>query len=294
MRVGIAYAGMILLSSTVPLAIKLSVIDGDILFPLIVRIFIGFMLAMGCLLLVKEKLSFDRQAMSVYFSSALGLVGAALLAYWSAQFIDSGLMAILLGLAPIVVGILAMPILKDPFFSLRQLLGIGFAVLGLIVIFYHGLSIDDESWKGIAGGIMTVLLLALSAVLVKRLGNSMSAFSTNAGSLLASVFLFIPIFFFSGHHVPEKLSSTVIYATVYLGVFASFFTYMLYYYVLKHMSATSVMLANLITPVIALVLGHLLNDEIISSNIVVGAILVLTGLLAYQLPSFGIKTYFQK
>ena len=53
----------------------------------------------------------------------------------------------------------------------------------------------------------------------------------------------------------------------------------LYYYVLRHVEATRVALITLITPVLALMLGHLLNGEALQAESVLGtaSILSLTG-----------------
>ena len=46
----------------------------------------------------------------------------------------------------------------------------------------------------------------------------------------------------------------------------------LYYYVLKHLDASRVALVTLITPVLALLLGHLLNGEVIEARVGVGKV----------------------
>ena len=294
MKIIFAYIAVVLISSTLPLVIKLSVENSDLLSPLILRTFIGFALSMLALSFLKEKLSFNRKAMKVYLSSILGLIIATIVTYWSTQFISSGLVAVLYGLSPIVVGLLAMPILKDPFFSSRQLLGISSAVIGLVVIVYDELSIDNEGWKGIVGILVAVTSSALSIVLIKRLNVGMSGLSINAGSSLLSIPLFILMIFLFDYDVPEKLSPTVIYATVYLGIFGSFIGYVLQLYVLKRISVTNVALMSLMIPVLALLLGSVLNNEVISSHVIVGVILILIGLLVYQLPSIGGRINFQK
>ena len=51
-----------------------------------------------------------------------------------------------------------------------------------------------------------------------------------------------------------------------------------YYYVLSHLAPSTVALVTLITPVFALYLGVWFNDESLSSTLVTGAGLIMTGL----------------
>lgn len=293
MKVVIAYIGVILIWSTTPLGIKLSIIDGDLLFPLVLRTVIGLALSILCLAFIHECIRFTRQAIMVYLSSAMGVVGALSVTYWSAQFIPSGLISVLYGLSPIFAGVLAMPILKEPFMSLRKLFGVVFAMLGLAIIFYHEMQVSHESWKGVVGIAVAVFMYALSAVLVKRYNHHMTALSTNAGSLLFACPMFAVLWFVSGQSLPDQINTTVIYATLYLGVIGSFVGFVLYFYVLKNISAASVMLIPMVTPALAMLLGNMLNGEVVGKATIIGSVFVLSGLLIYQYGSFRWKMTMQ-
>jgi len=71
-------------------------------------------------------------------------------------------------------------------------------------------------------------------------------------------------------------------AIVYLGVFGSVIGFALYYYVIKHLETSKVALITLITPVIALLLGHWLNGEIIGLRLWIGTALILLGLGVHE------------
>ena len=51
----------------------------------------------------------------------------------------------------------------------------------------------------------------------------------------------------------------------------------LYYYIIKHLNAARVSLITLVTLVLALLLGHLLNGEIIAPRLWLGAATILGG-----------------
>jgi drug/metabolite transporter (DMT)-like permease len=71
-------------------------------------------------------------------------------------------------------------------------------------------------------------------------------------------------------------------AIVYLGFFGSVIGFALYYYVIKHLEASKVALITLLTPVIALLLGNLLNGETIGLRLWLGTALILCGLTVHQ------------
>lgn len=289
MKVIFAYIGVILVWSTTPLGIKFSVIDGDILFPLIVRMMIGLTLSMLFLAFVNQRITFSKDAVATYAASTLGVCGAMLITYWSAPYIASGLMSVLYGLSPIMAGLFAIPILKERFLTKQKLLGIALAIVGLVIIFFDDINVDSEGWKGIVGILIAVTLYGLSTVLIKRFNSQVSAVSINAGSLLLSMPMFALLWFATGNTAPVMPSQTAMYAIIYLGVMGSFVGFVLYFYILKNLPAMSVMLIPLITPVLALILGNVINDELITLNIIVGAFFVLGGLLIYQFNLSSLK-----
>jgi drug/metabolite transporter (DMT)-like permease len=70
---------------------------------------------------------------------------------------------------------------------------------------------------------------------------------------------------------------------LYLSLFGSVFGFSLYFHVLKHVEATRVALIALITPITSLALGHFLNQEPITFNILLGAALIVSGLAVFEL-----------
>ena len=76
-------------------------------------------------------------------------------------------------------------------------------------------------------------------------------------------------------------------------MFGSLIGFYAYFTVLQKLSASNVTLITLITPVIALTLGAVLNGETINDKLILGAFMVLLGLTIYHfghlLPRFKKK-----
>ena len=73
--------------------------------------------------------------------------------------------------------------------------------------------------------------------------------------------LLLAVYYLSDTPLPHAIPARAAVSIVYLGIIGSVLGFALYYYVLRHVEATRVALITLITPVIALLLGHGLNGE---------------------------------
>ncbi len=66
-------------------------------------------------------------------------------------------------------------------------------------------------------------------------------------------------------------------AVVYLAVFGSVVGYFCYHYALKKVTATDVSILSYFNTVIALFLGWLILDEVITFDIVIATVLIILG-----------------
>ena len=81
------------------------------------------------------------------------------------------------------------------------------------------------------------------------------------------------------------------WAIGYLGVFGSLVGALAYFHVLQNLNASTVSLTTLITPSFALGLGAWLNNEPLSQELIIGAVIILISLGFFQ---FGDKFLKQK
>ena len=70
-------------------------------------------------------------------------------------------------------------------------------------------------------------------------------------------------------------------AILYLTLFGSFIGFFCYFYILKHLAASSVALVTMITPVLAISLGVFLNGETVTETLAIGASMICTCLLLF-------------
>ncbi len=278
-----AYIGVILIWSTTPLGIKWSGEGMGFAAALAGRTVIGLVLSWLLLRFQGERLSLERKALCIYASAVTGIFGAMLATYWAAQFISSGMISVLFGLSLIITGFFAWLWLGEDFFRAHKIAGAVLGLLGLVVVFYQELQLGADGWKGVLGMTLAAIFYSLNLVLIKRMAGNYSSAMINTGGLLAALPLMVITSFAMGETVDIATTPVrTLGAVLYLGIFGSFVGFLLYYRVLKEMSAGSAMLIPLVTPVLAMMLGQVLNDESLSPSVWVGALLIFSGMLLYQ------------
>jgi len=283
MSVPLAYLGVIIIWSTTPLAIKWSGADAGFLFGVTARMLIGLLLSSALILFIsRRRLPWDALARKTYFVAGIGIYGAMLSVYWGSQYISSGFISIIFGLNPIVTGVMAAIWLNERSLTAAKIIGILFGLLGLVVIFSQGLVFGKHAVIGIAAVCLSVLLHSGSSVWFKKLDKNLSALEITHGGLLVSVPLYLLTWFVLQGSWPENYSQRGLGSIIYLGVFGSVLGFILFFYILKHVDVSRVALITLITPVVALLLGYRLNNEVLNTSIWVGTGMIMLGISFYQ------------
>jgi drug/metabolite transporter (DMT)-like permease len=165
-----------------------------------------------------------------------------------------------------------------------RLLGIGVGIGGLAIIFLPGSGavLGEQAALGVAGVLASVLFHGASSVWVKRIGAQVPALETTTGALLVAVPLFVTTWAIADGRWPAVIPAHALGSILYLALAGSVLGFILYYHVLRHLAASRVALIPLITPVLALGLGNLLNDEPLSPRVLAGSALILSGLAFWQ------------
>lgn len=283
MSIPAAYLTVILIWATTPLAIKWSAQGVGFSFAVASRMAIGLVVAGLIIAIWRVGLPLHRRARMSYLVSGLSLFGAMTLTYWGSQYIHSGLISVLFGLSPLVTGVLALLWLKEEALTPKKLLGMLLGLAGLAVIFgdTHEMG-GSHAVAGVTALLAAVLVYSSGMVWIKRIGDDSPPLATTAGALAVSLPLFGMVWWLMDGHIPAAIPARAEAAIVYLGVFGSVLGFALYYYVIKHMETGKVSLITLVTPVIALLLGSLLNGEDVSMRVWIGVICIVLGLAIHQ------------
>ncbi len=283
MSVPMAYIGVIIIWSTTPLAIAWSSVDVGFVFGVTSRMVIGALLALIVAALLGYGMQWKRRAMLAYVASGLGIYGAMLSVYWAAQYIPSGWISLLFGLSPLFTAVMAYYWLDGEALTRSRLAGMFMGLAGLAVIFSSSLSLSGHAAFGVAGVLLSGLIHSASAVWVKRINAQLPAIVQTSGGLAIAAPLFLITWLFTQETFPAAISDRAMVSIGYLALFGSVLGFALYYYVLRHVDATRVSLIALMSPVFALSLGNMLNGEPLTSEIVFGTALILSGLALFEI-----------
>ena len=281
MRITLTYISVILLWATTPLAIKWSGQGPGFLFGVTARMAIGTVCILLVLALMRQRLVWHRKALLTYLAIALQIYGAMLAVYWAAQFIPSGWISVIFGLTPLMTALLAAIFLGERSLTLGKLLAYGLGIGGLGVMFGSALQLGHDAALGISGVLVSVFLQSLSAVWVKRIAAKLPALSQVTGGLLLALPAYLLTWWLVDGHWPVLLTATSLAAIIYLGVIATTLGFVLYYYLLTHLPATRVALITLVSPLLALMLGHAMNHEPLTLKVVTGTLLILSALIVH-------------
>lgn len=281
MSVPAAYLTVIIIWSTTPLAIQWSGIGVGYEFGVAARMLIGLMALLLIIRLKRLPLPWNTHARNVYLVSGVSMFIAMSLVYWSAQFIPSGWISVIFGMSPIITSAFASVLLRENNLTAGRVTGMLLGLLGLIVVFAEGLSLNEAAWMGVIGVTIGTVAQSLGAVLLQKLKTNLPAISITAGSLIVATPFFI-LNFVLMQSWPAHISTTTMASIVYLALLGSTLGFPLYFFLLKNLNAERVALIALITPVSALLVGALINDEVISIRVWLGTALILGGLAIYE------------
>ena len=292
MRIALAYLSVVLLWSTTPLAIKWSGEGPGFLFGVTGRMVIGMTCIGLVLLLMRQRLAWHREACMTYAAAAFQIYGSMIVIYWAAQFIPSGWISVLFGLTPLMTALIASLMLRQRELTAGKLFSYVLGLGGLAIMFETALTMSRNAALSIAAIIFGTFLHSFSAVWIKRINAGLPALSQVAGGLLLSLPAYLLTWGIFDGDWPRHLSRASIASIVYLGVIATTAGFVLYYYLLTHLSATQVSLITLISPVLALLLGHAANHEPITPDVFYGTLAILSALLLHEYS--GRRPYFTR
>lgn len=286
MAVFFAYLSVVLIWATTPLAIQWSSDSLSFIAAAAARMLLAFSLALFVHAFLRQSLLVYWQQRKIYFAASLGVFPNMPLVYWAAQFIPSGLVAVLFALTPFVMGVMTLILLKQNPFGIKRVLALLLAISGLFVIFYQQMRIDSESGYGVVGILLSCVLFSFSSVWVKKLTldneQQTTSFQQATGALLFALPGLLLTWWWIDGSIPVHVSLKSAGAIVYLAVIGSLFGAIMFFYILQRLSANTVSLITLMTPVLAIVIGKQLADEALPLQTLLGGSIVLVALLLYS------------
>ncbi|MBC7751696.1 MAG: EamA family transporter [Candidatus Saccharibacteria bacterium] len=279
MRTSGAYLILVLIWSTTPLAVVVSLRDLNPIWSLSVRFLLAIVIARMILWIIRQPLPMDKASIRCYFAGTLGLFWAMLFTYLGAQYLPSGLISLIFGLAPLFAGLVGH--FRDSKLYRLQWLGMLLSTLGLVGIF-GSVHMYAGMLKGMLYILIGVMAYVASIYWLRYEKANLHPLAQTTGSLMFSMVGLIILLPFYWAVRPQHLpSGETLFALAYSAIFASVIAMLCYFYLINRMKPATLSLATVITPVLALILGAWLNHEVISGVMMFGIGVVMLGLIIY-------------
>lgn len=275
------YALLVLIWATTPLAIVWSVQEIHPMWVLIIRYFGASVIALCLLKLMRGPLPFDSTSMKSYLAGSLNLIGAQLFIYLAANYLTSGLMALIFGFSPLIAGLIGHVILRTQKLIALQWIGMAIAILGLSFVFADSADSKVNPW-GVVLMLISMVSYISSIFWVKQINAPLSPMSQATGSLMVSALGSLLLIPFIWQHVPTAMPGVkTMIGFIFTMIMSSIVAMLCYFWLIRRLTASTVSLSNVMTPIIALILGATLNNEHISMNAFIGIAVVMLGIVMY-------------
>ena len=210
--------------------------------------------------------------------------------YWSEQYIDSGLTAILFATLPLLTLAVAHVYLPGERITASKLAGTLLAFVGAMALFADHARIDARQFWPMLTAIGGALCAAMASVAGKRHGANLHPAALNAPSMLIGAVVLAGVSLATGDGFALPPDASTWGAVLYLAFVGSVVAFLVYFSMLKTWSVMSLSFISVFTPAIALILGFIFLDERPTMWTVVGAALIVAGVALALTPGRRVAT----
>ena len=232
-------------------------------------------------ILLLRRVSLPRRADDWYVIAVAGLLLLGVnyvLLFWGAQFIPSGLTAVLGAATPLFALVLGHFMIDDEPFTLQACAAILVGIAGVAIISWDQLHVSGrQALLGCAAVTASSACVAFAYVFVKGQGRrGLRPEVLSCGQMLCAVG---PMLLFAairdGNPLALNWTPVAIGCLLYLALAGSVLGTWLNYWLLERMSATSLLSMGLVEPLIAVLLGAAFLHERVTLGAAAGGVLVL-------------------
>ncbi len=222
----------------------------------------------------------SRRELQVWIANGLFLfVGSYGTVYWAEQWVPSGIAAVLFSTFPLFVAVMAHFLVPGERLGPRVLAGIAIGLAGVAIIYSEdfGRLGDARAARAAVVFMISPMSAALGNVLVKRWGKGIHPISITTIPMVIGAVVLGAAAALLERDLPTDWNPTSIGIIVYLAIFGTVVTFVLYFWALEHLPVTRIALIAYFTPVMAVVIGAVFLGETVTPRVLFGAGAVIGG-----------------
>jgi drug/metabolite transporter (DMT)-like permease len=214
------------------------------------------------------------------FAATYGLI------YWSEQYVPSGLAAVLFGVLPIYVALIASVALRDEPLRARLFLGVVLALGGLVLAFSESVALGDSRYAVVAAlaCVAAPLGAAIGTVATKRRGARLDATVLNGWAAVGGGVLLLIASAAGESWADTSWTASALGSIAYLAVVGTALAFVTLTRLLRELPAVTMSFISLLLPFGALGFGALIEGEPLTFAELAGAALVAAGIAVAQWP----------
>ena len=208
------------------------------------------------------------------------------------QSVDSALAAILNGAVPLFVIVIAALFLHDEPITVNRLVGLGVGYAGVIILVGRSLGTGGESsFGGELALIGSTASYGVGAVYARHNVRGLrpmipALFQVTFGFLITGVIALV-----TENPFAVEWSGRSVFAVVWLGLLGSGLAYLCFFRILQAWGATRTSMVAYLLPVVGIVAGAVVLEEVVDAGVLAGTALVIGGVALVNSP-FGRRRLF--
>ena len=203
---------------------------------------------------------------------------AYVLIYWAEQHISSGLASVLFAVMPFYTALLAHFFIRDDRLNPTKLLGIAVGFAGIVYLFKDNLGIYGRfGFYAMICAALSPLFSSIGSIIHKKRLIGFEPIQLTAWQMLLAGASLAPFAYLVEGVGKFNWMASAIISLIFLSILGSAFAFVMFYHLLKTENVTRVSMIAFVTPLVAVITGHIAAGEPFYAGIVIGGSLVAIG-----------------
>jgi drug/metabolite transporter (DMT)-like permease len=253
------------------------------------RFFLSGLLFFLIIFFKKESIPFNRQAIKLYLS--FGLLNFALsygITYWATQYVYSSISSILWGLFPLFTSVMAHFMLSgddNEKLTSNKLKALFLGFIGMVFIGSNqSIDLQSQSFLAIMVLVGAIIIAAWPSVLYKKYNDVVGPYQMNAVCQVLTGVIMLSLSYLLNEDLAQIVwTDQLLFASAYLVLFGGVISWGIYFWLYQYLSVTQVTYVAIFPPIVAIILGWIFLNEVLSAKEIIGTIFILgSSVLIYR------------
>lgn len=207
--------------------------------------------------------------------------------FWGSQYLTAGVTSIFFSTFAIFTAVFSNFIFKNESFSWKKTSGLIVGLAGIFVIFYDQLAITqfDKMVVMASTAVITAAICAAAAtVMVKKFMADMDPVKLTFHQTWMGAFFLLLWALMLENPMKSQVTTKMVLVMLYMAVVASAAAFIIYYRLLKDMSAVSLSFIIYVIPIVALLADFIFLGEVLEIRSFIGMMIIFSGIWLSQRP----------